>query len=67
MTVSEAETHRIAAIERIGVTRVQFGDRSVEYSDALKEIAFWDSEIARLTGQSQPIIRQIRVSTSRGL
>jgi hypothetical protein len=51
-----------------GVRRVRFGDREIEYRtiDELKQaIAAAEADIAKSSGV--PIIRQIRVSTEKGL
>lgn len=51
-TLADAQSKREEILKSIGITRQQFGDRSVEYSDQVKALAAIDAEIARLSGSS---------------
>jgi len=54
VTLADLQARREEILATIGVYRVQFGERSVQYSDQTKALAAIDSEIARLqqTGRS---------------
>jgi len=53
MTLEELQARREEILKTIGVYRVQFGERSVQYSDQTKALAAIDAEIAKLQQQSQ--------------
>lgn len=65
MTLEQLQAKRDEILKAIGIARVIFADRSVEYTaDKEKELAVIDAEIARL---QSPQARQFTVQTSRGL
>ena len=65
MTLDQLQAKRDSVVQSIGVARVQFADRSIEYvQDKQRELALIDAEIARL---QSPQSRQFTVKTSRGL
>ena len=47
MTIVELEAKRTEILNRIGIASASFGDRSVQYSDAVKALAVLDAEISR--------------------
>jgi len=49
MTIEELNTKRDEILSRAGTLRVQFGERSVQYSEAKDALALIDSEISRVT------------------
>ncbi len=53
MTIQELEAKREEILASIGIVRVQFGERSVQYSDQQKALAAIDAEIERLARASQ--------------
>ncbi|GIU74765.1 MAG: hypothetical protein KatS3mg004_1852 [Bryobacteraceae bacterium] len=53
MTIEELRTKREEILASIGIMRVQFGDRSIQYADAQRALAAIDQEIQRLTQSSQ--------------
>jgi len=53
MTLEELQARREEILKTIGVYRVQFGERSVQYSDQTKALSAIDAEIAKLQQQSQ--------------
>jgi hypothetical protein len=48
MTLDELLSKREEILRTIGILRVQFGERSVQYSDQARALAAIDAEIARL-------------------
>ena len=48
MTLEELLAKREDILKSIGILRVQFGERSVQYSDQARALAAIDAEIARL-------------------
>jgi len=48
MTIDELRAKREEILKTIGVVRVQFGERSVQYADQEQALAAIDAEIARL-------------------
>jgi len=64
MTVTELQTKRDQLLKALGIARVQFGERQVEYvTDKERELRLVDSEIARL---QSPNDRVFTVQTKRG-
>jgi len=55
MTLEELQAQREDILKTIGVYRVQFGERSVQYSDQAKALAAIDAEIARLQQAQRPV------------
>ena len=53
MTIQELEAKREEILASIGIVRVQFGERSVQYADQQKALAAIDAEIERLARASQ--------------
>ena len=69
MTLDELQAKREELLKAIGIARVQFGDRSLQYvADKERELALIDAEIARVQAKTRgsSITRQIRVSTEKG-
>ena len=69
MTLDELQAKREELLKAIGIARVQFGDRSLQYvADKERELALIDAEIARVQAKTSgtPMTRQIRVSTEKG-
>mgnify|MGYP003679981830 FL=1 len=69
-TIAELQTRReaLAASRSSGVARVSYDGRSVEYrslAEIDRAIDVLDREIAALEGRS--MIRQVRVTTNKGL
>jgi hypothetical protein len=65
MTLAELQERREEIVRSLGVTRVQFGERSVEYGRQREALELLDREIARLTQAGEQRVFVIR--TSRGL
>lgn len=53
MTIDELQAKREEILASIGIARVQFGERSVQYADQQKALAAIDAEMQRLTQASQ--------------
>lgn len=53
MTLDELRAKREEILASVGIARVQFGERSVQYSDQQKALAAIDAEIERLMRVSQ--------------
>ncbi len=68
MTLQELQAKRDEILKSIGVARVQFADRSLEFvADKQKELALIDAQIAQATeAAGTKTVRQIRVYTSKG-
>jgi hypothetical protein len=69
-TVAELNSHRetLSAARASGVARVSYDGRTVEYrsmAEIDRAIEAIDREIAAAEGR--PIVRQLRVTTSKGL
>ena len=65
MTLDQLQAKRDAIVQSLGMARVQFENRSIEYvQDKQRELALIDAEIARL---QSPQSRQFTIKTSRGL
>ncbi|MEJ5367765.1 MAG: hypothetical protein WHT08_05560 [Bryobacteraceae bacterium] len=65
MTLAELQERREEIVRSLGVTRVQFGERSVEYGRQREALELLDREIARLTQAGEQ--RVFTIKTSRGL
>lgn len=65
MTLAELQERREEIVRSLGVTRVQFGERSVEYGRQREALELLDREIARLTQAGEQKVFVIK--TSRGL
>lgn len=64
MTLAELQTKRDEIVRTLGVLKIQFGERSVEYGRQVEALAAIDREIARLTAPEQ---RVFQIKSSRGL
>ncbi|WP_169239847.1 hypothetical protein [Candidatus Roseilinea sp. NK_OTU-006] len=53
MTLEELQAKREEILASIGIMRIQFGDRSIQYADAQRALAAIDQEIERLSRSSQ--------------
>lgn len=53
MTIEELQARREEILKTIGIYKVQFGERSVQYADQAKALAAIDAEIARAQQQAQ--------------
>ena len=65
MTLAELQERRDEIVRSLGVTRVQFGERSVEYGRQREALELIDRELARLTQAGEQ--RVFTIKTSRGL
>jgi len=65
MTLAELQERRDEIVRSLGVTRVQFGERSVEYGRQREALELIDREIAKLTQAGEK--RVFTIKTSRGL
>jgi len=65
MTLAELQERRDEIVRSLGVTRVQFGERSLEYGRQKEALELLDREIARLTQAGEQ--RVFTIKTSRGL
>jgi len=65
MTLAELQERREEIVRSLGVTRVQFGERSVEYGRQREALELIDREIAKLTQAGEQ--RVFTIQTSRGL
>lgn len=48
MTITELQTKRDEILKRVGVSRAQFGDKSVQYGEAKAALEVIDAEISKL-------------------
>lgn len=64
MTLTELQAKREEVLRSLGLTRVQFGERSIEYARQAEALAAIDREIAKLT---EPFARVFTVQSSQGL
>jgi hypothetical protein len=55
MTVEELQAQRDEILQRVGISRQQFGERSVEFSSAKEALSLIDAEISKVTAASQQI------------
>jgi len=65
MTLTELQERRDEIVRSLGVTRVQFGERSLEYGRQKEALELIDREIAKLTQADEK--RVFTIKTSRGL
>ena len=66
MTLEELQAKREEILKAIGIARVQFGDRSLQYvEDKKRELSLIDEEIAK--AGSAKVTRHIRIATAKGL
>lgn len=65
MTLAELQARRDEIVRTLGTTRVQFGERSVEYGRQKEALELIDREIAKLTQAAEQ--RVFTIKTSRGL
>jgi hypothetical protein len=65
MTLTELQERRDEIVRSLGVARVQFGERSLEYGRQKEALELIDREIAKLTQASEQ--RVFTIKTSRGL
>jgi hypothetical protein len=65
MTLRELQAKRDEILRAMGVARIQFEGRAIDYvADKKRELALLDAEIARL---GSPQARQFTIQTERGL
>ena len=65
MTLIELQQKRDEIVRTLGVARIQFGERSIEYARQAEALQAIDREIARLTQPGEQKVFVIK--TSRGL
>jgi len=65
MTLAELQERRDEIVRSLGLTRVQFGERSLEYGRQKEALELIDREIAKLTQAGEQ--RVFTIKTSRGL
>jgi len=65
MTLTELQQYRDEIVRTLGVARVQFGERSVEYARQAEALQALDREIARLMQPGEAKV--FTIQTSRGL
>ena len=65
MTLTELQQKRDEIVRTLGVARIQFGERSIEYARQAEALQAIDREIARLTQPREAKI--FTIQTSRGL
>jgi hypothetical protein len=65
MTLSELQERRDEIVRTLGVARVQFGERSVEYARQAEALQAVDREISRLTATGGEKV--FTIQSSRGL
>jgi len=65
MTLIELQERRDEIVRSLGVARVQFGERSLEYGRQKEALELIDREIAKLTQTGEQ--RVFTIKTSRGL
>jgi len=65
MTLAELQERRDEIVRSLGVARVQFGERSLEYGRQKEALELLDREIAKLTQAAEQKVFVIK--TSRGL
>jgi len=65
MTLAELQQRRNEILQTLGVARIQFGERSIEYARQAEALQAIDREIARLTQPREAKI--FTIQTSRGL
>jgi len=65
MTLTELQQKRDEIVRTLGVARIQFGERSIEYARQAEALQAIDREIARLTQPGEAKV--FKIQTSRGL
>jgi len=65
MTLAELQERRDEIVRTLGVARLQFGERSIEYARQAEALQAIDREIARLTQPGEAKIFMIQ--SKRGL
>ena len=65
MTLAELQQKRDEIVRTLGVARIQFGERSIEYARQAEALQAIDREIARLTQPGEAKV--FTIQTSRGL
>jgi len=65
MTLIELQQKRDEIVRTLGVARIQFGERSIQYSEQVQALQAIDREIARLTQPGEAKV--FTIQTSRGL
>jgi hypothetical protein len=65
MTLADLQERRDEIVRSLGVARVQFGERSLEYGRQKEALELIDREIAKLTQAGEQKVFVIK--TSRGL
>jgi hypothetical protein len=65
MTLADLQARRDAIVNTLGLVRVQFGERSVEYGRQVEALQAIDREIARLTTPAEAKV--FTIQSSRGL
>ena len=64
MTLAELQTKRSEIVQSLGIARVSFGERSIEYARQAEALAAIDREIARL---QTPAARVFTIEAKRGV
>ena len=62
MTVSELQIKRDEILNSLGVARLQFGERSIQYAEQEKALALIDAEINKVSGSAQDRFSLARTS-----
>jgi len=65
MTLAELQERREEIVRTLGVARIQFGERSIEYARQAEALQAIDREIARLAQPGEAKV--FTIQTSRGL
>lgn len=52
MTVADLQTKRDEILNSLGVARLQFGERSIQYAEQEKALALIDAEITKVSGSA---------------
>ena len=65
MTLAELQQRRNEILQTLGIARIQFGERSIEYARQAEALQAIDREIARLTQPGEAKV--FTIQTSRGL
>lgn len=65
MTLSELQNKREEVLRSLGIARLSFGERSIEYARQKEALDLIDNEIAKLSQTDQT--RTFVIQSSRGL
>ena len=65
MTLADLQAQRDKIVKTLGIARVQFGERSIEYARQSEALQAIDREIARLTALGEAKV--FTIQSSRGL